>query len=356
MYEPPLGAFYEQSLLNAGLPRLLTASLGPTSPGAPAFPGTLANLPPGVNPSRSIFAVNPDFDMQYAWLTNVQIERALSNDLSLAVGYVNSTGRNLATRLNSNVLPTGATLPDGRPIYSRTVNDATRVDSRFDTIDEIRSTGKSQYNAFTAALNKRMSHGWQMQASYTYADAKDDGIIGGTYVVGSTDRPGLSDPSNQALDYGYTSWNVKHTFILSGVLQPQLEGDGLGAALINNNQLSLIIQANSGLPYNIRSNRDLNLDGISSDRPNGVARNSGELGSYFQVDARYSRFIPIGERIRMELFGEAKNLFNTENVRAVNSVVTTDALGNPTSSIPSEFPVTGYYAQRQFRLGLNVKF
>jgi hypothetical protein len=33
--------------------------------------------------------------------------------------------------------------------------------------------------------------------------------------------------------------------------------------------------------------------------------------------------------VRAELFGEAKNLFNTQNVAAVNRIVATDAAGNP---------------------------
>jgi hypothetical protein len=42
-------------------------------------------------------------------------------------------------------------------------------------------------------------------------------------------------------------------------------------------------------------------------------------------DLRYSRFIPFRDTMRGELFFEAKNLFNTENIAGVNRVVTTDA-------------------------------
>jgi hypothetical protein len=309
-----------------------------------------------VVPSRSIRAVASDFDTQHAWLSNVQLDRALTRDLAVGVGYVNSTGRNLGTLVNSNVIATGQTLPDGRPIYSRTISAATRVDPNFDIVREIRSSGASQYNALTLSLSKRMSHGWQMQASYTYADAKDDGVIGGRYVIGSSDVEAISDPSDQGRDYSYTSWNVKHTFIVSGVLQPEVEGDGLWATLANDNLLAFIVQANSGLPYNIRAATDLNADGISADRPNGIERQSGELGTYFQLDGRYSRSIPIGARVRAELFVEAKNLLNRKNIRAVNSVVATDAQGNPTAAIPGEFPVTTTYEPRQIQLGLRVQF
>lgn len=356
MYESPLGMTYQDALFEGGAPKLLTASVGPTSQGAPDFPGTLSSLPPGVVPSRSIRAVASEFDSQKAWLSNVQLDRALGSDLAVGIGYVNSTGRNLPVLLNSNVIPIGPTLPDGRPLYSRTVSAATRYDPNFDIVREVRSSGESEYNALTLSFSKRMSHGWQLQAFYTYADAKDDGVIGGRYVVGSTDLEAISDPSDQARDYSYTSWNVKHSFVLSTVLQPEVQGDGAWAKIANNNLFAFIVQTNSGLPYNIRANTDLNLDGISADRPNGIERQSGELGTYFQLDARYSRFIPIGTRVKAELFVEAKNLSNRENVRAVNSVVATDPAGNPLAAIPSEFPVTATYDPRQIQLGVKLQF
>jgi hypothetical protein len=356
MYDPPLGLIYENALLVSGKPKLLSVTVTPTQVGAPGFPGNLQSLPPGVQPSRSIVAVDPDYRTQYAVLTNVQLERALTRDLAAGIGYVNSTGRALPVRLNGNVIPTGQALPDGRPVYSRTISAQTRVFPDFDTIDLIRSTARSQYNALTLTLNKRMSHGFQAQASYTLGDAKDDAVMGGAYVIGSTDLAALSDPSDPRRDYSFTSWNVKHTFVVSGVIQPEVKGSGLGARLARDNQLALIVQWNSGLPYNIRSNRDLNLDGISADRPNGIARNSGTLGRVFNVDARYSRFFSLTGRLRSELFVEAKNVFNTKSNRSVNSVVQTDTLGAPLAPIPAGFALTNAYESRQVQLALKLSF
>ena len=77
--------------------------------GAPAFPASLANAPAGFAlPRQSINAVDPAFRTQSAWLTNVQFERALRNDMSVSVGYVNSTGRNLPVLMDINLIPTGA--------------------------------------------------------------------------------------------------------------------------------------------------------------------------------------------------------------------------------------------------------
>jgi Carboxypeptidase regulatory-like domain len=355
MYEPPLLNFYEDAILRNGDPKSFTTTLSPTSAGAPAFPGTLSNRPPGFAlPVQSIVAMDADFSTQYTILTNVQIERALTADLSVSVGYVNSIGRHLPVLVNTNLIPTGATLGDGRPIYSTAVNAQTRVNPAFNQIDTFRSTARATYNALTAMVNKRMSHGIQLQASYTLARGEDDSPLTGTYVVGSGDDR-LSDPSNLERDLGVSPFNQTHTFVFSGVVAPRLEGSGLGRAILNNNQLGFVVQANSGLPFNIRSNQDLNRDALSNDRPLGIERNSGRLGRVFNVDARYSRFIPLG-RVRAELFGEAKNLFNTENVATVNRVVTTDAVGNLVGGLPSPFPATGGYQQRQFQLGAKLSF
>jgi hypothetical protein len=367
MYEPPLGRFYEDSLLVSGAPQLLTAQLTPAQVGAPAYPNTLDNLPPGIIPSRSIYAVNPDFDTQWAMLSNVQVERALTSDMSISAAYVNSTGRSLPVVLNGNVVPTGDTLPDGRPVFSRAITPATRQFPDFDTINEIRSTGESNYNAFTLSWNKRMRNGWQANAFYTLSKAEEDAVLGGRYVVGSSDRPGLSDPTNQDLDYGPTAWDVRHTFAFSSVIAPEVSGDGLGAAILNNNQLGVIVQANSGLPFNIRSNRDLNLDAISADRPNGVERNTGNLPNVLTFDVRYSRFVPLAAQTRLEVFVEAKNLFNRANVAGVNSIVATDLNGNPLSPIPSGgcevgqpasgcFPVSNVFQERQAQIGFKFVF
>jgi hypothetical protein len=80
----------------------------------------------------------------------------------------------------------------------------------------------------------------------------------------------------------------------------------------------------------------------------------------FYVDLRYSRFIPVRAN-RIELFLEAKNLFNTENVAGVNRAIATDALGNPSGPIllqGDDYPTAGKtgYDQRLLQLGLKFAF
>jgi hypothetical protein len=354
MYEPPLINFYEDAIQRNGDPRTLTATLNPTSAGAPAFPSTLNDLPPGfARPLQSIVAMDAGFSTQYTVLSNVQLERALTSDFSVGIGYVNSLGRNMPVLVDTNLIPTGQSLADGRPIFSTAISSATRVNPTFNHVDTFRSIGKGTYNALTLTINKRMSHGFQFQGSYTLAKGTDDAPLTGTYVVGSGDDR-LSDPTNVERDNGVTPFNQTHTFVLSGLIQPKVSGSGLGAMLLNNNQLGFIAQANSGLPFNIRANRDLNLDGVTNDRPVGIDRNTGRLGRVLNVDARYVRFLPLG-RVRAELFVEGKNIFNNVNVSGVNRVVAVDAAGNPTVALA--FPgTTGYPLQRGVQAGLKVTF
>jgi len=369
MYEPPLLNFYEDAILRNGDPKSFTTTLTPASAGAPAFPSTLAGLPAGFAlPTQSTVAIAADFATQYSILTNVQLERALGRDLSFSIGYVNSMGRNMPVLINTNLIPSGRTLADGRPIYSAAISPATRVNPAFNQTDVFQSSAEGSYNAFTAQVNKRMSHGFQFQASYTYAKGTDNAPLTGTYVVGSGDDR-VSDPSNLDRDKGVVPFSQTHTFVLSSVIQPRFEGGGFAKALANNNQLGFIVIANSGLPFNIRSNQDLNLDGITNDRPLNFDRNTGRLGSVVNVDARYVRFVTLTHRMRAELFVEAKNLLNqgcstpseytscTRNVSAVNRIVTTDANGSlAAATLPTPFPGTAGYDQRGFQVGLKLTF
>ena len=158
-----------------------------------------------------------------------------------------------------------------------------------------------------------MRHGWQAQATYTLARGTDNAPLTGTYVVGSGDDR-VSDPTNLDRDKGVTPFNQTHTLSRPTCIAPQVAGDGSARCSLNNNQLGVILQANSGLPFNIRSNLDLNGDGVTNDRPIGIERNSGRLGNVVNLDLRYSRFVPIGGDAARGVFFEAKNLFNEQNV------------------------------------------
>ena len=125
-------------------------------------------------------------------------------------------------------------------------------------------------------------------------------------------------------------------------------------------QLGFVVNLNSGLPFNVRSNRDVNGDGQSTnDRPVGVDRMDRNLGTFFQADFRFSQFIPLSnDRYRLEVFGDFLNLFNRDNVRERTETVTIDSGGNAVAPIPAddEFRISQGYQNLQFQLGFKFHF
>ena len=147
---------------------------------------------------------------------------------------------------------------------------------------------------------------------------------------------GRSDMSNLEFDRGPNILDQRHTFIGSIVAQPTFSVDGVMGAILNHNQFGFALQFASGIPVNVRSNRELVNDATASDRPLGVARNSLSLPARKNVDMRYARKFPIRSTVDVQFTVEVKNLFNTVQWAGVNSTVVTDTLGVPASTIPRQ--------------------
>jgi len=260
---------------------------------------------------------------------------------------VNATGRNLPLTLDSNLINPIGSLDDGRPIWDTAVNANTRDNPAFNHIRQYESIGKSSYNAFTVRLRKRFEQGLQFNTFYTLAKAEDDAIMEGR-IIGSTDT-WHSVANDNSRDRGRTPFDVRHTWITSGVW-----------TLRTQTQIGFVVNLNSGLPFNLRSNRDVSGDGQSTnDRPVGVDRMDRNLGSIFQADIRFSQFVPMGsDRFRLEVFGEFLNIFNVDNVNGRNSNVTVDSGANNIAPIPAddEFPITSGRQNLQFQLGVKFLF
>jgi len=370
MYDQPILIAYENALQFNGSPHLFTASVAPGAAGAPAFPNNLSNAPAGfVLPTQSISTIDPNFQVARTWQNNVQVERALGTDYAVTVGYTFSKIGQLPVVSDINLInPIGA-LADGRPIYSTAVSAATRMDPRFDHIYTVQSLGSGHYNALTLMLWKRLSRGTTFNLSYTFAKGEDNAPLSvsfpGTSSLGVVSDAFRSDPTNLDRDKGPNLMDMRHNFNGSIVFNPTVHTtNGALAAILNNNQVALLLQFNSGLPFNIVSTRNLNGDSFANnDRPLFVGRNSMYLPNRWNVDMRYSRFVPIHGDVKAEVIGEFKNLFNTEQTQSVNSAVQTDAAGNPLNPIPTTFgpatggfPPTAGFEQFEFQLGFRLRF
>ncbi|MDQ3010896.1 MAG: TonB-dependent receptor, partial [Acidobacteriota bacterium] len=359
-FEPPLLDIYRIALQNDGSPRFFNFTFVPTTAGAPAFPNTLGNLPAGTAlPPQSPAAVALDYENLSAFHTNLQIEQALSANYSVTLGYIHSRGSHIPVHRNVNVINPTGTLADGRPIFSSTISAATRRLPQFNNIFLAESVGNSTYDAGVLQLNKRFSAGYQFSANYTWSHSIDDAPE--RNLVAATEFS-QSDPTDRQRDRGNSFADQRHTFVLSFVGRPtfKIENRFLNS-LVNDNQVGIILTANSGEVFNIVSNRDLNNDGITgSDRPLFIGRNTGRTPHQYNWDLRYSRFVRLSERFNVEVFGEFTNLWNRRSIFAVSGTVTTDAAGVLAAPLPDFITRAGANPtsldSRQFQLGFKFNF
>jgi TonB-dependent receptor-like protein len=355
MYDQPILGGYEQALQLSGSPKAPAYTFTPTTAGAPAFPSTVSS---GTLSVQSPWAVDPSFIVARNFQANAQVERGLGRDYTVSVGYTYTNGDHLPVVTDVNLINPLRTLADGRPVYSGTASAATRLDPRFNHINEVTSIGDSTFNGFTLQLSKRLSKGLTYNIQYVAGKGTDNTPLLTQLTVQS--ETGRSDPSNLDRDKGPNPLDMRQN--LSGNIvytTSSSSPNSVVRALADGNQIGVLLQFNSALPVNIRSNLDLNGDGVTSDRPLGVARNSLYLPNRYNVDLRYTRFIPIHGSVRAEVLAELKNVFNTEQMSGINTVVTTDATGTPLSPIPTDpyqFPSATGYEQRKFQLGFKLRF
>jgi len=355
MYDQPILGGYEQALQLSGSPRSPVYTFSGTSAGAPIFPNGITS---GALSQQSPWAIDPAFEVAHTWQSNAQFERAVGRDFTVSIAGMYAKGNQLPVVTNINPINPIGTLADGRPIYSTTPNASTRLDPRFNLIQEVQSIGESTFKSMTISASKRYAKGLSMNVQYSLGKGLDNTPLLTQLTVQA--ESGRSDPSNIDRDLGPNPLDIRHSFNGNVVyLSENHSSNAVVRELLNGNQIGVLLQINSGLPVNILANRDLNGDGVSSDRPLFVARNPLYLAARKNVDLRYTRFVPIRGSVRAEVIAELKNVFNTEELSGITTNTVVDALGNPAAPIPTDpyqFVNPTGYEQRKFQLGFKVRF
>ena len=211
-----------------------------------------------------------DRDMRTAYIQqyNASVQYEVRRNLLLEVAYVGSRGLNLIrdvainqARLASPQNPiinavTGQVITTNRP-------DATNVALRapYQGVEvggflQIQSTAQSTYNSAQFSLTRRLSHGLQFLASYTYAKSIDNASGGsaGTGDVRDTIFIGGNQLDNRA-NRGVSDFDRTHRFVLSTLWdlgRPSFaKRSTLRRALFADWQIGGILTAMSGLPIDI---------------------------------------------------------------------------------------------------------
>jgi len=192
----------------------------------------------------------------------------------------------------------------------------------------------SWYNSMVVTFRRPVSHGLEFLANYTLSKATDGGEVPGQYgTFYGTDYP--IDPMNRKLEYATSDLNQHHRFVGSAVWMPRLSGLSSTPVrlLVNGWNFSTIVTLASGQPVTaylsgfaaggpdggLTGGTVSNSGGSTSGRAPWIPRNAYNLPALHNVDFRIGREFGVTERLKLQLIGEAFNLFNTTNITAENT-------------------------------------
>jgi len=211
----------------------------------------------------SIEGVTPGFVWPRTYQLTASIQRQITNSLAAAVFYVGSLGRHIGFQSD----PNDPVFNTASPASNTQKNELTRRPIDSGVLGEILAAGPTQtsnYNAFQFTFSQRVAHGVSFQGFYTFSKNIDSGQLN------STTAP--EDFSIQKIDKGPGDQDQRHVFVASVVWQSDyVHGNRILAAVANGWQASAIVNLHSGLPFNVTTGSDNNLDSYTSDRPNLLA-------------------------------------------------------------------------------------
>jgi hypothetical protein len=353
---------------------------------------TLSNPTQGGTPPQAaltIRAVDPNFHQPYYQHWSLDVQHQLFRKTLVSAGYYGSRGTHLPGIVDINLLPpgkalnttclnsTGAPVPcqalsatTGLPVpftsaASELILDQIRPYRGYRSINMIQTRFNSNYHSMQLSLQQRFTGGNQLGASYT---------LGHNLTDNQTDRSSApQNPYDIRAEYGRAQLDRRHVLTVNAVyeLPWYKKQEGFAGHLLGGWQLSGIGTYNSGIPLTVTTS---NLDpaGIgflgpsaSGPRPNLICdpnagaphnvttffntacfadvatgtlavgnapRGAVEGPSIKRVDFTLTKNIRFGESKRLQLRGEAFNIFNHTNFRTISTNVTATNYGQVTTT------------------------
>jgi hypothetical protein len=250
VFSPPFAEFV--ALANPAFPVTSTAA----SPVAPRF-------------------VDYNIRQPKLWSYNANVQRQIGGDLGVMVGYAGSRGYDLVRAVEGNPnVPT--TLADGSTFFPAT--GLTRRNPAWGAMDMRLSGGRSWYHALQTMVQKRLTDGLQVQASYTLAKVEDltQGQLG--FDV-SNSVIFAQDPYHP--DRAPSDFDVRHTFVFNFTWPVPIATDRTGAlgAVLGGWQVNGVANYHSGTPFTptIVANWSRSGSNRLADRPDVAAACSAAM-------------------------------------------------------------------------------
>jgi len=341
------------------------------------FAGGLSSNIPAPTPFTQVgFFFDPKIKNAYSEQYNLGVSRQLGQATTATVTYVGSESHRLDVGGFYNTAPTpGPGNPQLRapfPYITPTFWD--------------RSAGNGNYNALQVSVDRRFTSNFSYSVAYTWSKAINDGGDGFFGVEGGVPQdpyhPGAFGSRSVS---GNDLTNVLSVSTLYAIPVGKGKGHSTGNRVLDyvlgNWQVNNVFLARSGLPFTVTVDGDIANTGNTSflgyetanviGNPNAIShrtaaqffntaayaappqftfgtsgRNSLRTAGYWNLDTSVFRQFPFGEKCRLEIRGEAFNLFNHP------------VLGTPNADFSNQqnFGTVTSTASTQRQLQLAAKF
>lgn len=215
-----------------------------------SFPtGAIANVTSPPASSLNYMSVQFNPPRNYLMIWNLNIQHQLTPSTTVTVGYVGNRGVHMLNREEdaNTVLPTLS--PQGY-LWPSPAGSGTRLNPNAGDIRYIFWGGDSEFDSLEAQVAKEMSHGFQIQGSYTWGKALDTGStsthgddftnsIGSPFYFCKSCRRGLSD------------FNIGQTLVVNYIWDvPTPKNWGrLGSSVLGGWEPGGIFTAETGVPF-----------------------------------------------------------------------------------------------------------
>ena len=188
-------------------------------------------------------AVNPKLTNAYTEDYNLNLQQQLGAGTVMQIGYFGSEGKHLRIQRNLNqyIYPTSKAI---RP-YPKISTDPSisTIDSgaALGNIAYIDSDSLSNYNALWVTVRKALTHGIQVNSTYTWSKSHDLNSLGsqGGYT--------LQNNTNPKGDYGLSDFDARNHFVFSGTWDLPFKGNRFVEGWL----LADITQLQDGNPLNV---------------------------------------------------------------------------------------------------------
>ncbi|MFB3777502.1 MAG: TonB-dependent receptor domain-containing protein [Bryobacteraceae bacterium] len=340
---------------------------------APAFPNVVASLSSMPAGTKDLIWAAAKFRNPYSVQSTLTLDRQLTEDASVSLGFISAPGRQLLTAQDTNLVKPATSKTyivldaNGQTVGTWATDIFTsRATTDKSRLYEISNGGASSYSALVLQFTQRMPGGVSVQASYTLSHAISN--TGGPWLVPSV--PLSSYSGKPAEDRGDAASDQRHRATVNWIWQPTVtrSSSRLARYLLNGWQHSAIVTIGSAqpvtalvLPVGQQFSGTTMLYTTSLNGSGGWARvpfqsvGSLRTGAPRNIDIRVARPVPITERLSAKLLFEVFNLFNNQFATGLNTTAYT-ATGGTLKPVSGAGTATTGAAPRSAQVGLKLEF